>query len=134
VYYIKFHGWYDLLFHNEGKAKVAAIASESEFHPYDDFLTNISQNVLNELLMPDFHEEDFAGYGGGINGQFIWQIWPQTYILNGKLGSHLIHYTFFHSLMSYDIIFGETHLILLLFIFSKKGYQSDVGIWKYSFV
>lgn len=67
--------------HDEGKARGEATASDSEFHSYDDLLTNGSQKVLHELLMSDFHEKDFAGYENTkkkyFNGHLIWQIYPQ---------------------------------------------------------
>jgi hypothetical protein len=37
----------DLLFHDEGKAKVEATASDSEFISYDDLLTNILYLRIN---------------------------------------------------------------------------------------
>lgn len=63
------------MLHDEGKAKVEVTESDSELH---DLLTNISQNVLNKLLTPDFHEKNFAGYKQikkkYFNGHLIWQI------------------------------------------------------------
>ena len=53
----------DYLWKDEEEAEAEAKPSESEFGPYDDCLTNISQDVIDKLMMSDVeHDGDFEGF------------------------------------------------------------------------
>ena len=47
----------------EEEAKAEATPSDSEFDPYENCLTNISQYVIDKYMMSDDeHDEDFEGF------------------------------------------------------------------------
>lgn len=53
----------DFLWQDEGEAEAEATPSDSEFDPYDDCLTNVPQEVIDELMMSEEeHDEDFEGF------------------------------------------------------------------------
>ena len=51
------------LLKDEEKAEAEATPSHLEFDQYDDCLTNVSQNVIDKLMMSDDeHDEVFEGF------------------------------------------------------------------------
>jgi hypothetical protein len=50
----------DLFQQDERVAEVKAAPSNSEFDPHDDLLTNIFQDIFQELLMSGVKENDFS--------------------------------------------------------------------------
>ena len=53
----------DYLWIDEEKAEAEAKPSASELDLYDDCLTNISQDIIDKLMMSnDEHDEDFEGF------------------------------------------------------------------------
>ena len=51
----------DYLWKDEEEAEAEAKPFDSVFDPYNDCLTNISQDVIDKLMMSDEHE-DFQGF------------------------------------------------------------------------
>ena len=47
----------EYLWQDEGEAVAGATPSDSELDPYDDCLTNVSQDVIDELMSEDEHGE-----------------------------------------------------------------------------
>ena len=53
----------DYLWKDKEKAEAEATSSDSEIHPYDDCLPNISQDVIDKLMMSDDeHDENLEGF------------------------------------------------------------------------
>ncbi|VEL41420.1 unnamed protein product [Protopolystoma xenopodis] len=52
----------DYLWQDEEEAGAESTPSNTEFDPYDDCLSHVSQNVIDELMISDDEQEDFEGF------------------------------------------------------------------------
>ncbi|VEL38355.1 unnamed protein product [Protopolystoma xenopodis] len=55
----------DYLWQDEEEAEADSTPSNTEFDPYDDCLANVSQDVIDELMISDDEQEDFEGFQKG---------------------------------------------------------------------
>ncbi|KAG7161855.1 Pogo transposable element-like 61, partial [Homarus americanus] len=52
----------DMLWEDEDETEAEATSSDLEFDPYDEAAINVSQDVLEELMMSDVDDVDFEGF------------------------------------------------------------------------
>ncbi|KAJ1130885.1 hypothetical protein NDU88_009229 [Pleurodeles waltl] len=52
----------DYLWQDEEKAEAETTPSDTELDPYNDCLTNVSQDVIDVLMISDDEQEDFEGF------------------------------------------------------------------------
>ncbi|KAJ1083454.1 hypothetical protein NDU88_003613 [Pleurodeles waltl] len=52
----------DYLWQDEEKAEAETTPSDTELDPYDDCLINVSQDVIDLLMISDDEQEDFEGF------------------------------------------------------------------------
>ncbi|XP_062977969.1 putative zinc finger protein 56 [Elgaria multicarinata webbii] len=52
----------DYLWQDEEEAEAENTPSDTEFDPYDDCLSNVSQDVIDVLMISDDEQEDFEGF------------------------------------------------------------------------
>ncbi|KAJ1118020.1 hypothetical protein NDU88_006215 [Pleurodeles waltl] len=52
----------DYLWQDEEKAEAETTPSDTELDPYDDYLTNVPQDVIDLLMISDDEQEDFEGF------------------------------------------------------------------------